>query len=61
MYINGGPILMVQLENEYGSYAQQTDHSDTKYLIYLQNLLIRHLGPEILIYSTDGCSDKERY
>ncbi len=54
LYANGGPIIMVQSENEYGSYAVQTKHVDTEYLIYLRDLLRRLVGPETLLYSTDG-------
>ena len=56
LYINGGPILMVQSENEYGSYAKQTKNSDTIYLNHLQKTLRKYLGPEVFLYSTDGCS-----
>ena len=50
---------MVQLENEYGSYAKQTSHTDTEYLIQMRNLLRKYLGTEILIYATDGCSSQD--
>ena len=59
LYSNGGPIIMVQSENEYGSYAQQTKGTDTKYLIFMRNLLKSLLGSKVLLYSTDGCSDKD--
>ena len=49
---------MVQLENEYGSYALQTAGPDTAYLIHLHSLLRHHLGPKVIIYSTDGCSSR---
>lgn len=57
LYINGGNILMVQSENEYGSYAVQTKHSDTKYLLHMRDLIKTHLGKDVFIYSTDGCAD----
>ena len=59
LYSNGGNIIMVQLENEYGSYAKQTHHSDTEYLLQLQGLIHKYLGSEVLIYSTDGCSSQD--
>ena len=59
LYCNGGNIIMVQLENEYGSYAKQIRHTDTEYLIQMRNLLQKYLGTEILVYATDGCSSQD--
>ena len=59
LYSNGGNIIMVQLENEYGSYAKQIRHTDTEYLIEMRNLLRKYLGTEILVYATDGCSSQD--
>ena len=59
LYANGGNIIMVQLENEYGSYAEQKRHTDTEYLIQMRNLLRKYLGTEILVYATDGCSSQD--
>ncbi|KAH8865903.1 Beta-galactosidase [Schistosoma japonicum] len=50
LYENGGPIIMVQLENEYGSYTP----CDKIYLKELYNLARLHLGDKILIFTTDG-------
>ncbi|KNA18029.1 hypothetical protein SOVF_074550 [Spinacia oleracea] len=49
LYGNGGPIIMVQIENEYGSYAD-----DKAYLHHLVKLARRHLGDDIILYTTDG-------
>ena len=51
---NGGPIIMLQIENEYGSYAAQTSHSDTEYLIYLRDKAKQYFGNSIVLFSTDG-------
>ena len=48
---------MVQLENEYGSYGLQTGHCDIEYMIHLRNLVTKYLGPEVLMYTTDGAGD----
>ena len=45
---NGGPIIAMQVENEYGSYG-----SDKKYLAYLRDLL-RELGVDGLLFTSDG-------
>ncbi|CAN1286585.1 Beta-galactosidase 17 [Linum perenne] len=46
---NGGPIIMVQIENEFGSYGD-----DQAYLRHLVRLARRHLGDSIILYTTDG-------
>ena len=46
--INGGPILMVQVENEYGSYG-----NDKSYLEALRNLWIDN-GIKVPFYTADG-------
>ncbi|MEG0546648.1 MAG: beta-galactosidase [Oscillospiraceae bacterium] len=45
---NGGPIIMMQIENEYGSYG-----SDKKYLAFLRDL-IRDNGINITLFTSDG-------
>ncbi|XP_028550449.1 beta-galactosidase 8 [Dendrobium catenatum] len=49
LYENGGPIVMVQVENEFGSFGY-----DKTYLRYLATLARRHLGNDIILYTTDG-------
>ncbi|KAK9099328.1 hypothetical protein Syun_026373 [Stephania yunnanensis] len=51
LYNNGGPIIMIQIENEYGSYA-----NDKSYLHHLVSLARRHLGSNTILYTTDGGS-----
>src|SRR5579871_143635 len=45
---NGGPILMVQIENEYGSYA-----NDKKYLQAIKKLWLQN-GIKVPFYTSDG-------
>ncbi|XP_028605955.2 beta-galactosidase isoform X1 [Podarcis muralis] len=52
LYQNGGPIIMVQVENEYGSYFA----CDFDYLRYLQSLFRQYLGDEVVLFTTDGAS-----
>nr|XP_013803559.1 PREDICTED: beta-galactosidase [Apteryx mantelli mantelli] len=52
LYQNGGPIIMVQVENEYGSYFA----CDYDYLRSLQKLFRQHLGNEVVLFTTDGAS-----
>ncbi|MFE0673792.1 beta-galactosidase family protein [Streptomyces sp. NPDC058867] len=47
----GGPVLMVQVENEYGSYG-----SDARYLSWLAGLL-RELGVTVPLFTSDGPED----
>ncbi|XP_031263431.1 beta-galactosidase 17 isoform X4 [Pistacia vera] len=49
LYDNGGSIIMVQIENEFGSYGD-----DKAYLHHLVTLARAHLGEEIVLYTTDG-------
>ncbi|CDO97907.1 unnamed protein product [Coffea canephora] len=51
LYTNGGPIIMVQIENEFGSYG-----NDKAYLHHLVNLARGHLGNDVILYTTDGGS-----
>jgi beta-galactosidase len=46
--INGGPILMVQIENEYGSYG-----NDKEYLEALRSLWLKK-GIKVPFYTSDG-------
>eukprot|EP01060_Flectonema_neradi_P041056 TRINITY_DN958_c0_g2_i1.p1 TRINITY_DN958_c0_g2~~TRINITY_DN958_c0_g2_i1.p1 ORF type:complete len:648 (+),score=138.50 TRINITY_DN958_c0_g2_i1:48-1946(+) len=55
LYENGGSILMVQIENEYGSYGDVTKNpNDLKYMNYLVNITKQNLGNTIQLYTTDG-------
>ncbi|WP_090585873.1 MULTISPECIES: beta-galactosidase family protein [unclassified Paenibacillus] len=49
---NGGPILAVQIENEYGSYGNDTD-----YLAYLKNGLVAR-GIDVMLFTSDGPTDQ---
>lgn len=48
--VNGGPILMVQVENEYGSYG-----NDKAYLETLRSLWLRN-GIKVPFYTADGAT-----
>ncbi|MGG3282156.1 beta-galactosidase [Paenibacillus solani] len=48
---NGGPIIAMQVENEYGSYG-----NDLKYLEYLkEGMIVR--GMDVLLFTSDGPED----
>lgn len=49
LYNNGGPVIMVQIENEFGSFGD-----DKNYLHHLVQLARRYLGNDIILYTTDG-------
>jgi beta-galactosidase len=58
LYANGGNVVMVQIENEYGSYGDvSANPRDKQYLEHLLALVRRHLGPTPIVYTTDGGSD----
>ncbi|MFU1794333.1 glycoside hydrolase family 35 protein [Paenibacillus azoreducens] len=48
---NGGPIIAMQIENEYGSYG-----NDTQYLEYLRESKIKR-GIDVLLFTSDGPGD----
>lgn len=48
---NGGPIVAMQIENEYGSYG-----NDTEYLMYLRDGLLKR-GVDVLLFTSDGPED----
>ena len=50
----GGPIIMVQVENEYGSYGIQTGYCDIEYMAHLRDLAWEHLGRKTFLFTTDG-------
>ncbi|KAL6091201.1 hypothetical protein STEG23_025744, partial [Scotinomys teguina] len=54
LYQNGGPIITVQVENEYGSYFA----CDYDYLRFLAHRFRYHLGNDVLLFTTDGASEK---
>ncbi|KAM5279887.1 beta-galactosidase [Ctenodactylus gundi] len=54
LYQNGGPIITVQVENEYGSYFT----NDYDYLRFLQKRFHYYLGDNVLLFTTDGASPK---
>ncbi|MEV4333573.1 beta-galactosidase family protein [Streptomyces sp. NPDC049597] len=51
---NGGPILAVQVENEYGAYGD-----DTAYLEHLADTM-RRCGVDVLLFTCDQPADLER-
>ncbi|XP_025094507.1 beta-galactosidase-like [Pomacea canaliculata] len=53
LYENGGPVVMVQIENEYGSYFT----CDSNYMHFLYNKVRLILGNNIVVYTTDGDGD----
>ncbi|XP_062502791.1 beta-galactosidase-like isoform X2 [Corticium candelabrum] len=52
LYENGGPVIMVQVENEYGSFPT----CDKKYLEHLEQLFRGYLGSSAILFTTDGPS-----
>ncbi|WP_232735685.1 glycoside hydrolase family 35 protein [Alteribacter populi] len=48
---HGGPIIAMQIENEYGSYG-----NDKRYLHYLKEAMISR-GVDVLLFTSDGPTD----
>ena len=53
LYKNGGPIIALQVENEYGNYYA----CDREYMEELKNIFLHHLGNDIVLFTTDGYTD----
>ena len=53
LYSNGGPIISVQVENEYGYYFA-CDHA---YLQFLEQVFREHLGNDVILFTVDGDSE----
>uniref|UniRef100_A0A131YM23 Beta-galactosidase n=1 Tax=Rhipicephalus appendiculatus TaxID=34631 RepID=A0A131YM23_RHIAP len=53
LYANGGPVIAVQIENEYGSYKA----CDFSYMAWLRDLVRHQLGRDVILYTTDGAGD----
>ena len=49
---NGGPIIMVQVENEYGSYGE-----DKAYVAQIRDIVRRHFGDKITLFQCDWSSN----
>jgi beta-galactosidase len=49
--VNGGPVLMVQVENEYGSFG-----NDRKYMKALKSIWMKN-GIQVPFYTSDGPTD----
>jgi beta-galactosidase len=50
LYTNGGPILMMQVENEYGSYGNDKTYLETLRKIWVKN------GIDVPFYTADGAT-----
>lgn len=50
LYGNGGPIIMVQVENEYGSYFA----CDREYTEWLRDLFKSYVRDDAVLFTTDG-------
>ncbi|KAL4635828.1 beta-galactosidase-like isoform X1 [Arapaima gigas] len=55
LYSNGGNILSVQVENEYGSYFA----CDYNYMRHLRALFRYFLGDDTVLFTTDGNTNRE--
>lgn len=55
LYVNGGNIITVQVENEYGSYFA----CDYNYMRHLRTLFRFFLGENTILFTVDGNTDKE--
>lgn len=50
LYGNGGPVIMIQVENEYGSYYA----CDKNYTTWLRDIFYSYTGKNAVLFTTDG-------
>jgi len=54
-YSKGGPIIAVQIENEYGYFGDCAhNHNDAMYMYHLHDLAHSYFGPDIVYTTIDG-------
>ena len=53
LYSNGGPVITVQVENEYGSFG-----CDKTYTSILRDYTVKYLKDPVVLFTTDGYSEK---
>lgn len=53
LYHNGGPVISVQVENEYGSFG-----CDHEYMEALRDIFRMDLGPEVVLFTVDNPIDR---
>lgn len=54
LYHNGGPVVAVQIENEFGQYGDVANNpQDRRYMQHLVRLARQLLGTRVVLYTTD--------
>ena len=53
LYANGGPVISLQVENEYG-YWPACDHN---YMQFLEEQFRQYLGKDVILFTVDGDQD----
>ena len=53
LYNNGGPIISVQIENEYGNFG-----CDHKYMEKLRDITKEFVGNDVVLFTNDNSNDK---
>lgn len=54
LYGNGGPIILVQIENEYGAFECDNQHS-----VWLRDETKKYTGDEAILFTNDIIHDKD--
>jgi hypothetical protein len=51
----GGSVLMLQIENEFGSFGDaHNNENDKKYMEHLKTLARQYFGDDAALFTTDG-------
>lgn len=54
LYGNGGPIILVQIENEYGAFE-----CDNQYSVWLRDETKKYTGNEAILFTNDIAKEKD--
>lgn len=54
LYENGGPIILVQVENEYGAFE-----CDNHYSVWLRNETKKYVGDKAVLFTNDIVREKD--
>lgn len=54
LYGNGGPIILVQVENEYGAF-----HCDNQYSVWIRDETDKYVGNNAVLFTNDIPRDQD--
>ena len=56
LYSNGGPVIMIQIENEFASFPTSKTDAGIRYKEELHSLFLKYFNDKVVLFTTDGGS-----